>query len=83
MTAFTIQAATDAPVKVDGSAELALKVDVQGNLQDLTVESEDPPFLGFADTAFADFAKAKFIPAFRNGKPVACEVKLPVFFRGY
>lgn len=80
---FHYPSSDDAPVKVDGSAELALKVDVEGNLQDLKVESEDPPFLGFADTAFADLAKAKFIPAFRNGKPVACNVKLPVFFKGY
>lgn len=80
---FHYPSSEDAPVKVDGSAELALKVDADGNLQDLTVLSEDPPFLGFADTAFADLAKAKFIPAFRNGKPVPCDVKLPVYFKGY
>ncbi|HXY60806.1 MAG TPA: energy transducer TonB [Chthoniobacterales bacterium] len=80
---FHYPSTDDAPVKVDGSAELDLKVDAEGNLQDLTVVSEDPPFLGFADTAFADLAKAKLIPAFRNGKPVACEVRLPVYFKGY
>src|SRR6266480_5592213 len=36
-----------APVDVDGSAELALKVDATGNLQDLKLLSEQPPFLGF------------------------------------
>jgi len=69
-----------APVQVDGSAELELKVDANGNLQDLSVLSEQPPFLGFGEMAFSDLAKAKFIPAFRDGKPVACDVKLPIFF---
>jgi TonB family protein len=80
---FHYPSSQDAPVKVDGSAELSLKVDAEGNLQDLQVLNEDPPFLGFGETAFNDLAKAKFIPAFRNGKPVACEVKLPVYFKGY
>jgi len=70
----------DAPVQVDGSAELQLKVDATGNLQDLKLVSEQPPFLGFGDAAFEDMSKAKFIPAFRDGKPVACDVKLPVYF---
>ena len=70
----------DAPVQVDGSAELALKVDAAGNLQDLKLLSEQPPFLGFGETAFEDLSKAKFIPAFRNGKPVACNVTLPIYF---
>jgi len=70
-----------APVPVDGSAELELKVDVAGNLQDLKLLSEEPPFLGLGDAAFQDFKKAKFIPAFRNGKPVACDVKLPIYYK--
>jgi hypothetical protein len=69
-----------APVQVDGSAEFELKVDANGNLQDLTLLSEQPPFLGFGETGFGDLSQAKFIPAFRNGKPVACDVKLPVYF---
>ena len=69
-----------APVQVDGSAELQLKVDANGNLQDLSVLNEQPPFLGFGEAAFTDLSKAKFIPAFRDGKPVACEVKLPIYF---
>lgn len=70
-----------APVQVDGSAELALKVDTTGNLQDLKLLSEQPPFLGFGDAAFEDMSKAKFIPAFRDGKPVACDVKIPVYYK--
>jgi hypothetical protein len=69
------------PVMVDGSAELELKVDATGNLLDVKVLSEYPPFLGFADAAFNDFSKAKFIPAFREGKPVACDVKIPVYYQ--
>ena len=69
-----------APVQVDGSAELEIKVDANGNLQDLSVLSEQPPFLGFGEAAFADISKAKFIPAFRDGKPVACDVKLAFYF---
>jgi TonB-like protein len=71
-----------APVKVDGSAELELQVDEKGNLRDLKLLSEQPPFLGFGDAAFDDMAKARLIPAFRNGKPVACDVKIPVYYKG-
>jgi TonB family protein len=71
----------NAPVEVDGSVELALKVDATGNLQDLELLSERPPFLGFGDAAFGDMRKAKFIPAFRDGKPVACEVNIPVYYK--
>jgi len=71
-----------APVQVDGSAELELKVDTNGNLQDLKVLSETPPFLGFGETAFDDFSRARFIPAFRDGKPVPSDVKLSVYYMG-
>jgi TonB family protein len=77
---FRYPGADTAPVKVNGSAELELQVDEKGNLRDLKLLSEQPPFLGFGDTAFDDMAKAKFIPAFRNGKPVACDVKIPVYY---
>ncbi len=70
-----------APVEVDGSAELELKVDATGSLRDLKVLSEQPPFLGFGDAAFDDLSKAKFIPAFREGKPVASDVKVPVYYK--
>ena len=79
-TGFHYPTSDTAPIQVDGSAELQVKVDDKGNLQDLQVLSEQPPFLGFGETAFGDLSKAKFIPAFRDGKPVACEVKLPVYF---
>lgn len=69
------------PVVVDGVVQLKLKIDASGNLQDMKVLSEEPPFLGFADTALSDFRNARFIPAFRDGKPVACEVTLPVSYK--
>jgi hypothetical protein len=77
---FHYPTSDNAPVEVDGSAELALKVDATGNLRDLELLSEQPPFIGFGDAAFGDMRKAKFIPAFRDGKPVACEVKIPVYY---
>ena len=78
---FHFPSSENAPVQVDGSAELAFKVDATGTLQDLKVLSEQPPFLGFGDAAFEDMSKAKFIPAFRDGKPVACEVKIPIYYK--
>ena len=70
-----------APVLVDGVAEIQLKIDAAGNLQGIKLRAEEPPFSGFGDAAISDFKDAKFIPAFRDGKPVACEVRLPVFYK--
>ena len=79
--AFHYPTRETAPVQIDGSAELELKVDAAGNLRDLKLLSEQPPFLGFGEAAFDDMSKAKFIPAFRDGKPVACDVKIPVYYK--
>jgi TonB family protein len=68
-------------VPVDGKVELKMKIDAIGNLQEINVVSEEPPLLGFGDAALKDFRDAKFIPAFRDGKPVECEVTLPVFYK--
>jgi TonB family protein len=70
-----------APVQVDGTVELEMKINASGDLQDLKVLTEKPPFLGFGEAAFDDFSKAKFIPAFRDGTPVASHVTLPVYYR--
>ena len=67
-------------VPVNGVVELSLKVDAAGNLQEAKVVKEDPPLLGFGAAALADFKDAKFTPAFRDGKPVACEITLPVYY---
>jgi len=72
---------TGSAVAVTGVVELALNVDATGNLKNIQVLSEEPPLLGFGDAALSDFSDAKFIPAFRNGKPVECNVKIPVFYK--
>jgi TonB family protein len=71
----------DARVLVDAVVNLEIKIDATGNLQNMKVLSEEPPFVGFGDAALSDFTNAKFIPAFRDGKPVACEVTLPVLYK--
>lgn len=78
---FHYPADEDAPVQVDASAELQVKVNATGNLVELTLLSEEPPFIGIGDAAFDAMSKAKFIPAFRDGKPVACDVKIPIYFK--
>src|SRR6516165_8843878 len=70
---------TGSTVAVTGAVELALNVDAKGNLTNLQVLSEEPPLLGFGSAALSDFDGAKFIPAFRNGKPVESNVKIPVY----
>jgi TonB family protein len=72
---------TPTTVKLTGVVELALSVDAAGNLKSMEVVSEEPPFLGFGEAALSDFNGAKFIPAFRDGKPVESNVKIPVFYK--
>jgi TonB family protein len=72
---------TGSTVAVTGFVELALNVDATGNLKDIQVLSEEPPLLGFGDAALSDFSGAKFIPAFRDGQPVECNVKIPVYYK--
>jgi TonB family protein len=72
---------TGSTVAVTGVVELSLKVDAKGNLTGLEVLSEEPPLLGFGNAALTDFGEAKFIPAFRDGKPVESDVKIPVYYK--
>jgi TonB family protein len=72
---------TGSTVKLTGVVELALNVDDKGNLKGIRVVSEEPPLLGFGEAALSDFSGAKFIPAFRNGKPVESNVKIPVYYK--
>ena len=80
-TGFNYPQLESGRVQVDGKVELKMKIDATGNLQEINVVSEEPPLLGFGDAALKDFKGAKFIPAFRDGKPVDCEVTLPVFYK--
>jgi TonB-like protein len=71
---------SEIPVAISGLVELALKIDAEGNLKELTLVSEYPPLAGFGQAATEDFKVAKFIPAFRDGKPVECSITLPVYY---
>ena len=68
-------------VSLTGAIELAVEVDAAGNLKSMQVVSEEPPFLGFGQAALSDFNGAKFIPAFRNGKPVDSKVTIHVYYK--
>jgi len=68
-------------VVLTGVVDLALEVDAAGNLKSIEVVNEEPPYLGFGQTALSDFGGAKFIPAFRDGKPVDSKVKIPVYYK--
>jgi TonB family protein len=72
---------TGTSVMVTGVVELALDVDAAGNLKNSRVVTEDPPYLNFGQAAQKDFAGAKFIPAFRNGKPVDSKVTIPIYYK--
>ena len=65
---------------LSGLVELALKIDADGNLKELKLVSEYPPLAGFGRAATEDFKVARFIPAFRDGKPVECNITLPVYY---
>lgn len=65
---------------VPGLVELGMKIDADGNLKEMRVVSEEPPLVGFRRAASEDFRVARFIPAFRDGKPVACDITLPVYY---
>lgn len=71
----------EAPIMIDGSVDLKMDIDERGFVKKAGIVAEEPPFLGFADAAIRDLARAKFIPAFREGKPVACLIDLPVYYR--
>jgi TonB family protein len=66
---------------ISGVVELAMKIDADGNLKDLRLVSEYPPLAGFGRAAAEDFRVARFIPAFRDGKPVECGITLPVYYQ--
>lgn len=69
------------PVAIRGEAALTVKVSATGELQDVQIANEDPPFMGLGQSAMVDLHGARFIPAFRDGKPVESTTTLPVFFR--
>jgi hypothetical protein len=72
--------AAAAQVPVSGIADIKISIDEHGVVQSMSPVGEHPPLLGFAAQALMDLYGTKFIPAFRDGKPVACEVTLPLYF---
>jgi len=65
---------------LSGLVELKMKIDANGKLKDMQIVSEYPPLVGFRRAAAEDFRVASFIPAFREGKAVECEITLPVYY---
>jgi len=72
---------TGSTVAVTGVVDVMMSVDAKGNLTHMHVVSEEPPLLGFGNAALSDLNGAKFIPAFRNGRPVESTVKIPLFYK--
>ncbi len=70
-----------APVDVNGAVNLSISVTNEGILDEASILDEEPPLLGFGEAAIGDIHLARFIPAFRDGKPVAAKVVLPVYFK--
>lgn len=69
------------PVAVEGIVELEVRVDQKGTLQGMNVTGENPPLLGFRDSALSDFEGAKFIPAFRSGDPVESLCVMNLYYK--
>ena len=65
----------------NGVIQLSITVDASGNQRDLKVISEDPPGFGLGEDIRKMYAKAKYIPGFRNGHPVDCTFDYTEFFR--
>lgn len=72
--------AAAAQVPVSGIADIKVKIDENGNLEWMEAIGEHPPLVGFAAQGLVDLDGTKFIPAFREGKPVSCEVTLPLYY---
>ena len=73
--------ASGTPIKLTAVVDLQLKVNREGQLQELQVTGEEPPLLGFANAAVADFRGAKFIPAFRDGDRADCDIVQPICYK--
>ena len=71
----------DAP-RQGGVAAVELQVDAEGDVQSSRVVYEYPQGKGFGAYAAGPILKAKFIPGFRNGKPVACRFTWNLIFPG-
>jgi TonB family protein len=67
---------------VPGSVEMLLSVDTSGQLKDVQVINEMPLSHKFSETALKAMKQASFLPAFRNGKPIASTTHFHFLFSG-
>jgi hypothetical protein len=63
-----------------GVVELSTTVDVNGNQKHMRVLSEDPPGFNFGKAELELSWGAKYIPGFRNGRPVECTFNQYLWF---
>jgi Gram-negative bacterial TonB protein C-terminal len=64
-----------------GAVQLSISVDANGNQKNLRVVSEDPPGFGFGGAVQQIYSTAKWIPGFRNGRPVDCRFDYGEYFQ--
>jgi hypothetical protein len=67
---------------VAGVAGVLIDVDAAGNVKSTKATYEHPAGVGFGAAAAGPLIHAQFIPAFRNGKPVACRFTFPMIWQG-
>ena len=66
-----------------GHAILSITVDADGRLRERHLLREDPAGLNIGAAAMKAYAAARFIPGFRDGKPVTCTFQENWAVRGY
>lgn len=66
-----------------GHAILSMTVDAEGKTRRLRLVREEPTGLNIGAAALKAYRTAKFIPGFRNGRPVACTFEENWAVRGY
>lgn len=71
----------DAP-RGGGLAALQLDIDTTGRVTGAKVSHEHPPGRNIGAAAATAVRDARFIPAFRNGKPVACRFTWTMIYAG-
>ena len=55
-----------------GFAEASINVDTSGVVKDIKIISEKPRGYKYGSATIKEYQHARFIPGFRDGKPVAC-----------
>jgi hypothetical protein len=79
-TRFNLAAQKARVYHQNGAILLSITVDADGNQEDLKVISEDPPGFGLGEVILKMYAKAKYIPGFRDDLPIECTFEHFQFF---